>query len=414
MPGVYLTQIKTDQFKTCFMSASLLKNLSVGDASINALMPHVLRRGTTRYPDMQSISAALDNMYGARLEPAVRKKGDVQCVGFASSVIDDAYAPGNTLIEDAARMMGECLLSPVLENGVFKEEYVAGERANLVDRIRSQINDKRIYARNRLTELMCADEPYGVNVLGSEQAAAAVTAGDLHAFYQSALSACRVELFFCGNDGHARAQDALRRAFEALPRTGSVTPVKNGIRLRQGKLRTVEESLDVTQGKLSIGFRTGITADDQTLPAMMMLNAVFGGTTTSKLFMNVRERLSLCYYASSVLDRLKGVLNVYSGIEFDRFETARDEIFAQLEACRRGEIEDWELEGARSVVISTLRSYLDSQASLEDFWLSQSIAGLTYTPQEMAARIEKVTREQVVACAKAVEPDTIYFLKGTI
>lgn len=414
MPGVFLTQIKTDKFKTCFMSATLLKNLSVADASLNALMPHVLRRGTARHQDMQSISAALDSLYGARLEPTVRKKGDVQCVGFASSVIDDAYAPGNTLIEDAARMMGESLLSPVLENGRFKEEYVAGERVNLVDRIRSQINDKRIYARNRLTELMCADEPYGVNVLGSEQSAAAITAGELHDFYHNTLASSRVELFFCGSGGHERAEAALRRAFEKLPRTGAVTPVKTGIRLREGKLRNVEETMDITQGKLSIGFRTGITAQDEKLPAMMMLNAVFGGTTTSKLFMNVRERLSLCYFASSSLDRLKGVLNVYSGIEFDRYETARDEIFAQLEACRRGEIEDWELEGARSVIVSSLRSYLDSQASLEDFWLSQSIAGLEYTPQDMAARIEKVTREEVVACAKILEPDTIYFLRGII
>ena len=139
---------------------------------------------------------------------------------------------------------------------------------------------------------------------------------------------------------------------------------------------------------------------------------VYGGTTTSKLFLNVREKLSLCYYASSQLEKFKGLMLVSSGVEFANFEAARDEILAQLDQCRSGSIEDWELEGARRSVVSALRTALDSQTRLEDYWLGQAVAGLAEGPEELARRVEQVTREQVVEAARALELDTIYFLKG--
>ena len=163
--------------------------------------------------------------------------------------------------------------------------------------------------------------------------------------------------------------------------------------------------MDVTQGKLALGFRTGgTTCWEEDYPALVMCNAIFGGTTLSKLFLNVREKLSLCYYASSMLEKMKGLMLVSSGIEFDKYETARDEILAQLEAVRRGEIADWELEGARRT--------LDDQGRQEEFWLGQAAAGLDTTIEELCARFETVTREQVAAAAQKLELDTIYFLKG--
>ena len=175
----------------------------------------------------------------------------------------------------------------------------------------------------------------------------------------------------------------------------------------------VEEHLDVTQGKLTMGFRTGgITCWEEDYPALVLCNAIFGGTTMSKLFMNVRERLSLCYYASSTLEKMKGLLMVSSGIEFDKYETARDEILAQLEAIRRGEVEDWELEGARSILMGCHRATLDDQGRLEKFWLGQTAAGLETDIPQLVEQIRGVTREQVAAAAQKLELDTIYFLKG--
>ena len=172
--------------------------------------------------------------------------------------------------------------------------------------------------------------------------------------------------------------------------------------------------MDVTQGKLAMGFRTGgVTCWEEEYPAMAMCNAVFGGTTMSKLFMNVREKLSLCYYASSTLEKMKGLILVSSGIEFDKFQQARDEILHQLEEIRQGNMEDWELEGTRRTMIGAHLATLDVQDRQEDFWLGQTAAGLETGIEELVAQLEQVTREQVAQAAQKLELDTIYFLKGT-
>ena len=186
------------------------------------------------------------------------------------------------------------------------------------------------------------------------------------------------------------------------------------VRLTAGpEPRLVEESMDVTQGKLALGFRTGgQTCWEPDYPAFTVMNAIFGGTTLSKLFLNVREKLSLCYYASSAMEKMKGLILVSSGIEFDKFQTARDEIRAQLEAIRRGEIEDWELEGAKHTLMGGHLATLDDQGRQEEFWLGQAAAGLETTIEELCAQFEGGTKQQVARSAQRLELDTVYFLKG--
>ena len=414
-PGVWLRTVHTNKFKSAYLSLTMLAPLDSTTAGANALIPAVLRRGTAVHPDMESLSAALDDLYGGAIEPIIRKKGETQCVGFVGSFLDDAYAlGGEDILSSAAALLGELLLNPAVEEGAFRADYVAGEKANLLDRIRGQINDKRTYATHRLTRLMCGEEAFGVDKLGDEAHVAAITPAALWQRYQDLLSAAAIEIYYCGSADPNRVESAMKSALSALPVNGDRLVPDCEIRLSAGpEPRVVEEAMDVSQGKLAMGFRTGgITCWEEDYPALVMCNAVFGGTTLSKLFMNVREKLSLCYYASSRLEKMKGLMLVSSGIEFDKYQTARDEILAQLEAVRRGEIEDWELEGARGTLVSGYRATLDDQSSQEEFWLGQAVAGLDTTIEELAARFETITAAQVAETAKKLELDTIYFLKG--
>ena len=177
-PGVWLRTVHTDKFKSSYLSITLLAPLDRDTAAANALIPYVLRRGTAAHPDMETLSAALDELYGGAIEPLVRKKGETQCVGFVASFLDDAYAlEGEKILESAAALLGEMLLSPYTQDGCFCSEYTDQEKNNLTDRIRSQINDKRAYATYRLTQLMCGEEAFGVDKLGDEESVAAVTPG---------------------------------------------------------------------------------------------------------------------------------------------------------------------------------------------------------------------------------------------
>lgn len=414
MPGVFLTSIHTRKFKSSLLSMTMIVPLAQETAAVNALIPYLLRRGSEAHPDMQSFAAALDQIYGGAIDPVVRKKGEAQCLGFVGSFLDDAYTlDGSEILEQAADLMGELLLRPYIQDGAFCPEYTQQEKANLIDRIRSEINDKRQYAVSRVIEEMCDQEPYGVSRMGRERDVEAITPQSAWARYREILGHSRLELYYCGSEAPEKVCRILRRVLVDLPREGGYEIPQTRIIPTAAHVRQVTEKLDVAQGKLTMGFRTGgITASSPEYPALTLCNALFGGTTTAKLFLNVREKLSLCYYASSSIHRYKGIMVVSSGVEFSNKQRAEDEIMAQLEACRQGRFEPWEVDGARRYTVSSLLTVLDSQGAQEDWWLGQALTGLSQGPEELARAIEAVSVEQAVAAARALSLDTVYFLKG--
>lgn len=412
LPGVFLTVEQTEKYKTALLSLSLLRPLREETASPGALLPSVLLRGTRAYPDMERISEHLDNLYGAGFSGTVRKKGETQAIGFFADFIDDALAPGKeSVLREMTAFLGQVLLEPHLEAGAFSEDYVESEKRNLINAIESRINDKRAYATRRLIAEMCAGEAYGVDRLGSVEATRAITPTALTAFYRHVLSHSRYEIFYCGRADFATVAALMRDALAALPpREPDALATLPGAAPAQ--VRRVREKMELTQAKLAIGLRTSITAGSEHYPAMVLLNAVYGGGVSSKLFDNVREKLSLCYYAGSAVEKYKGVMVVSSGVETGDLARAEREILRQLEDCKNSIISEKELEDARRYVLSSLRAGLDSPGRLEDFSLGQTISGDGETMDTLRARIERVTRHDVAAAARTLTLDTVFTLEG--
>ena len=418
-PGVWLRTVHTRKFKSAFLSLTLMVPLDRERAAVNALVPYVLRRGTREHPDLESLSAALDQLYGGAIEPVVRKKGETQCVGFVASFLDDAYTlNGETILEGAAGLLGELLLRPYTQEGCFSSDYTAGERGNLIDRIRGLVNDKRHYASARLVQEMCREEAFGVDKLGDESHAAAITPESLWQRYQQLLREAEIEIYYCGSAQPQRVEQAFRQALADLPRGEERLCPQCEVAIHAPvEPRVVEEHLDVTQGKLTMGFRTGgITCWEEDYPALVLCNAIFGGTTMSKLFMNVPGRGSaagsMVSYCLNITDLDPVKYNLY----FERFlnpeRVSMPDIDMDFGDTRRGEVVDWELEGARSILMGCHRATLDDQGRLEKFWLGQTAAGLETDIPQLVEQIRGVTREQVAAAAQKLELDTIYFLKG--
>lgn len=415
LPRVILTHVGTGKFKTSCMSVNLITQLSSDSAAKNALLPRVLRRGTAKHPDLDALSRELNSLYGAELHPLVRKKGEMHCIGFITDFIDDEYAgEGENLLGRTAALIGEMLLSPFMQDGLFSEEYVASEKVNLIDDIRSSINDKRQYAGDRLLELMCEGEDYANGKYGSEAAVNAITAKALTEHYNMLIGTSRIEVIYCGSADAAHVEAAVAGALSALPRTSEGTVPRTNVTLgpKQPEMRVFTEALDVSQGKLSIGFRMGECMNNPNYAAIMVFNSVFGGAVTSKLFTNVREKLSLCYYASSAVDKHKGIMTVSSGIEFDKFDAAKDEILAQLDAVKHGDISDFELQSAKRAVMTSIKSTLDSSFGTEVLYFDYAAAGISVTPDELVGLVGNVTKDDVIKVAAGVKTDSVYFLKA--
>ena len=414
-PGVSLTCISTGKFKSGCITVNFLCKLSHKTAAANALLPRVLRRGCETLPDMESITAALDDLYGVRIEPIVRKKGEVHCIGFYSDFPDDRYIPdGESVLERAIDIVGEILLSPYMFEGKLCENYTESEKSNLVDDIRAAINDKRSYAIDRLLEEMCKNEAFGISKLGNEDEALAITNKSLTEHYHDVVRNSRIEIFYCGSAEPNRVKTAIESTFKTLPERKEAGIPETIIVFEPDTIepRRFNENLDVSQGKLTVGFRMGDTMKSPDYPALMLFNALYGGSVSSKLFLNVREKLSLCYYASSMLDKHKGVMLVSSGVEFSNFDTALNEILKQLDCVKNGDISDWEFTSAKRSIITSIKSALDRLSGLEELYFDSILSTVHYDPAKLSEMIEAVTTQSVVDAASGIKLDSIYLLSG--
>ena len=411
-PGVVLRHYPDKRFKTAVLSIQFQRPLCREEAALNALLSSVLLRGTAKNPDMRAITARLDGLYGASISPLMRRIGDRQTIGLFLSCLEDRFAlPGDRVLAPCLDMVQEILLEPKLAEGIFDPEFVESEKKNLIADIEAELNDKRAYAATRMIRAMCDGDSFALSLRGEKADVEAITAQSLFDHYQKVLKTSPVELLFVGS------ADAEEVARELMPLAQSIAaapialPPQTALNLTAAPLE-FSETMDVNQGKLSMGFTTPITNQHPDFAAMQVFNALYGAGMTSKLFMNVREKLSLCYYAGSGYYGSKGIVTVSSGIETDNYAVAKAEILRQLSLTAAGEITEAELAAAKTGIISGLRSVPDSPGALENFYGTAYIAGMGYDLPGYIEAVSAVTAEDVARCARTLQLHTVFFLKG--
>ena len=410
-PGVRLSCCRDNRFKQGCLSLHIIRMMDSGEAGLNALLPSVLLRGTREHPDLRSVTAHLDTLYGAAVSAQVHRMGDYQSTGFYCAFMDDRFAlPGDKVLEPMVRFLEELLLRPLTRDGAFLPEIVQSEKKNLIATIESELNDKRAYAMNRLLKTMCAGDSFSLPRLGEKEQIAAITPESLYAHYRRILRESPVNLFYVGGSDPDAVAALLRPVFAGLDRAPVSLP--ESLPFRGGEESSLTETLEVTQGKLCMGFTTSITNRSPEFPAMQLLNNILGAGMTSKLFTVVREQMSLCYSIGSSYYGSKGILTVAAGIDFDKETLTREEILRQLQLCREGEITEGELAAAKQAMLSSLRAVHDSPGSIENFYANRHIAGTRLTVPEYMAAVEAATVADVVAAASTVRLHTTYFLKG--
>ena len=410
-PGVTLRCCRDDRFKQNVLSLQFLRPMCREEASLNALLPAVLLRGCKSCPDMRSVTLKLDDLYGASIGALVRRTGDIQSTGLSCGFIDDRFTlEGDALLAPMMAFLEEILLDPVTADGVFSAEYVASEKQNLIWTLESQRNDKRAYAGNQLLKQLCKEDSYGIPRLGEIADVEAITPESLYAHYRKVLEESPVHVFFVGSADPEAVADALRPMLSRLAKHPVTLPAQTG--LKPGEYSEREEVLDVAQGKLCMGYVTPITLRDPRYAAMQVCNTIFGAGMTSKLFMQVREKMSLCYDIGSGFHGSKGIMTVAAGIEFEKKDIVLQEVKHQLQQILEGNVSLEEMAAAKESLLSMLRSYHDSPGSIEGYYASAAISGIGMDTAQFMAAVEAVELSDVIAAAKTLQLQAVYFLKG--
>lgn len=407
----YFSMIRDPKFKSDRITLCMVTPLRKETVTANALVSFVLRKGCKSCPDFTLLNKKLADLYGAILDTDASKHGDLQIIKFTIQFLDDRYALGKEkMVETAAKLLADVAFDPNFdENGLFPELDVTLERSYLIDTINSDLNEKRTYAIGKALSLAFEGEPFGIKRYGTVEDAEKLTNADLVAAWKNLVRTSRFEMMFTGPGDPAVAEKVLSERISRLEREPAGIERAKIIAYTDYKEET--ESMDVVQGKLVMAFRLGAPTETRERNAARVFSALYGGTPFSKLFMNVREKRSLCYYVSSSYER-SGILLVDSGIEFDKREATQKEIIRQLAAMQEGDFTEEELSEAKLLMKNSIGSVTDSLGATEGWYLGGILDDDAVSPEEDQKQIDEVTAEEVIALAKRAVLSTVFFLKG--
>lgn len=407
---VYFGSVRDGRYKTNLLAVNLILPLLKETMTGNALVPMILEKGYEDYPTFQSFSKKLNLMYGASAGSSISKIGDRAVLTLMISAIDDSYAlNGEVLLRESAEVLMGMLLRPAMKDGLFDEKTLELQRQYLIDTIEAEINDKRRYAMMRTMALMFEGEAFGEDRFGTVEGAKTITAEETVAAYRRIIDEATVEIIHVGMGDPACAKKVCQKAFSTLTRHPVQLP-QTDIQMDSEPVKNVIERFNVTQSKLCFGFKSDIKPDSKLLNPMRMAVAILGGTPTSKLFLNVREKKSLCYYCAARFDRTKGIMMIDSGVEHDKIDEAKEAILEQLQAVCEGDFTDTDMEFASLSLQNSFRSMGESPYSLELYYLTQTVLGVSGTPEEQSKAIAQVQRDEIVEAAKHIRLHTVYLL----
>lgn len=409
--GVFFNCIRDSRFKTMKITANIIVPLSPETASSNALLCGVLSHSCKAYPDFTELSRKLSSLYGADLETSVRKCGDNQVLRISVSGLDDRYAlSGESISEELAALLCNVIFKPNLKDNAFSNTEVEQERRQLLDLIDSEYNDKRTYANGQLIKNMCKNEVFGIKRYGTAEKIKEATPSSLYVTWQNLLKNAKFEIMYVGDSSEEKAESVFSSAFKNIARS-PITASSEVVR-SASDTKHISEEMELSQSKLVMGFRAGTAIPDENVNATLLMCAILGGTANSKLFCNVREKQSLCYYCSSRYDRLKGIIIVDSGVEGDNIEKAEKGILNEIEEMKKGNITDFEMEATKMAIVNSFNTTNDTVSGIESWYVNQLFDPKFETIEEQSAAINAVTKEEVIAAANRITLDTVYVLKN--
>lgn len=409
--GINLNLIKTDKFKSNLLSYYFIRPLSKDEVTKNTLLPLVLKRGTEEYDTNLKIQKKLEAMYGASLSISINKRGEKQVLRFTVENVNGGYVNDNDYIYDVVDLLKSIIYNPTLEKGYFKKEYVNQEKENLRRRIEGRINDKRSYALDRCIEEMCKNEKFSISSLGNLEDLKEVNESILYKHYQEVIETSPIEIFYVG-DYDDKLVDYIKN-IEKINRKEIVEIPRETISNNVSTKNMVHENLDVNQGKLVLGYRTGIPYEDKLYNGLLVASDILGGGPNSKLFRNVREKESLAYYINCSILKYKSLMLIDGGIEFDNFEKTIDIVKDELGELKKGIFTDEDIDISKKSIISSMKSIKDSIFLISEFFFSQSLSKDNRTLDKILEDIQAVTREDIMEASSSISLDTIYFMKNS-
>ncbi|WP_077211585.1 EF-P 5-aminopentanol modification-associated protein YfmF [Bacillus dakarensis] len=411
MNGYKLHIVNTEKYKTNTLVWKMKAPLNQEEVTLRALLPYVLQSNSKSYPSTAKLRSYLDELYGATLHVDLSKKGEFHIISFAIEIANEKFLKdGTPLLRKGIDLLAEIITNPNISEDAFDARTVEKEKRTLKQRIQSVYDDKMRYASSRLVEEMCKGEPYALHVHGEMDAVDQITPESLYQYFKKALADDELDLYVIGDVVEEEVTAAAKETLQFSSRTPKSLTDNEPKQIE--KVEEIKEVQDVKQGKLNIGFRTNVVYGDPEYFALQVLNGIYGGFSHSKLFINVREKASLAYYAASRLESHKGLLMVMSGIDQKNYEQAVSIINEQMKAVKDGDFNEQELQQTKAVLKNQILETIDTARGIVEVLYHNVVSKKNVTLDEWIQKMDATTKEDIVKVADKIQLDTIYFLTG--
>lgn len=403
--------IRSNKFNTTLISFNFYLPLSEETVAEYALLPFVLTTCGKKYPDFSELNFKLSRLYGAELIASSEKVGDLQLLKIGISVINNRFTLDNDdLVGSAADMLESLIFEPKAENEEFSLSDVEREKNKAVQHILGEFSEKRIYAKKRLIEEMYKNMPYGVPKCGTPEQIKKITGKSLYKAYKEVLSKAYIRVNVISDNLPLTLFSEIGEKLSLFNRENKAD-ITGNINLDPAlKPVRIDEKEDVTQCKLAMGFTSEIKGSDKDTAALMLACDIFGGGPYSKLFSNVREKMSLCYYCAARCVKIKGLVTVESGVELENIEKTESAVLAELEKLQSGEITNFEFESSKKSCVDSLKSFSDGQGLLDTWYSLKIFESEPLDPESLAELLKQVTKEEIIEAAKGIKLHTVFRL----
>ena len=409
LPGnIKVLNLKNDQFKTNLISIYIKRPLNENEVTMNSLIPSVLKMGSSKFPTQAEVSKAFQELYGSSFGVGVDKIGEKQILSFKLSLTNDKYLEDN-ITEKAFELLMDVVLNPLVESGGFNKRYLEIEKEVLKEAILSKINNKGTYAMERCIEEMCKNEPYSIHEDGKIEDLENIDSVSLYNHYRKILEESEIDIAFTGEFDINKLEKEIISKFNFRKKEISQIP-KESIYYNVNEIKHIVDEMDVSQGKIVMGYRTNIDVKSDDFIPLFMYSIILGSGAHSKLFMNIREKHSLCYSINSYLEKMKSIMFIAAGIEVSNFEKTIELIKQEVNDMNNGVISENELNYAKKFVKNNLKSLRDSIWAISDYYYNLNNQGRNESVEEFLEKVESITVEDIKRIASNIELDTIYFL----
>lgn len=407
--GVTLYYINDSKYKTNYTNIYFSMPLTAENATKASLVSKLLKRGSVNYPSMAEINSALDMNYSSTIGFSAFKEGEKTMFALSLATMKNSFAPkGEDIFAEALEIAFDLLFHPLSENGGFVQEYFDSEKKNLHDSIMAQINNKSSYSRTRFIKEMCEGEAFATNGEGDIDVLSGITPTELYGFLKNMIKTAVCDIYFVGSETEERVKELYGKAWATVERESEARSKTRLVTAVKGK--EITEALDIAQAHLWIGYRTPVTYSSPDYLKFVLFNMVMGGDVSSRMFMNIREKLSLCYTCYSALDGMKGIFMAYAGIDPENKEKTLNAFYEELESIRSGKVTEEELSDAKKAYINRMREIQDNPSMLPAWFHMRLESDIPRDPDTDARDIATLTVDDVVWAAGQIEKDTVYFL----